>query len=424
MTRSSSHDEDVDSTPKSSTNSNLRASKSPISNDIPYYSHLKQFRYHELMLATRNLKPELFLGEGGFGKVFKGWICQDERSPSRPGDRMPIAVKTLNREGKQGHKEWVAEINHLGALQHPNLVKLIGYCIEDQHRMLVYEYMPRGSLENHLFKRRATTLTWDVRIKIMLGAAKGLAFLHEKAIKPLIYRDFKTSNILLDSEYNAKLSDFGLAKDAPIGDKTHVTTQVIGTQGYAAPEYIMTGHLNFKSDVYSFGVVLLEMLTGRKAIDKRRSQKEQNLVKWAKPHLKNRGGIYHLIDPNIKGQYSTRCAYKAMKIVAHCIYGDPKLRPLMSDVVKELQIIFDYNNDRSSSPLPTPPSSFKGFHDGSSSSNFSRYGRGDGGSKYGPKVGLSSSTSSTKNTPSQFKNSPLYFTPPFPSPNPKYSGNA
>ncbi|KAI5443060.1 hypothetical protein KIW84_011913 [Lathyrus oleraceus] len=154
MTRSSSHDEDVDSTPKSSTNSNSRASKSPISNDIPYYSHLKQFRYHELMLATRNFKPELFLGEGGFGKVFKGWICQDERSPSRPGDRMPIAVKTLNREGKQGHKEWVAEINHLGALQHPNLVKLIGYCIEDQHRMLVYEYMPRGSLENHLFKSK------------------------------------------------------------------------------------------------------------------------------------------------------------------------------------------------------------------------------------------------------------------------------
>ncbi|XWS69763.1 hypothetical protein CRYUN_Cryun04dG0206900 [Craigia yunnanensis] len=156
----------------------------------------------------------------------KGWFEENGTAPVKPGTGLTVAVKTLNHDGLQGHKEWLAEVNFLGDLVHPNLVKLIGYCIEDDQRLLVYEFMPRGSLENHLF-RRSLPLPWSTRMKIALGAAKGLAFLHEEAERSVIYRDFKTSNILLDSDYNAKLSDFGLAKDGPEGDKTHVSTRVM-----------------------------------------------------------------------------------------------------------------------------------------------------------------------------------------------------
>ncbi|GLJ45823.1 hypothetical protein SUGI_0964280 [Cryptomeria japonica] len=235
-------------------------------------ANLKSFTFNELKSATRNFRPDHLLGEGGFGCVFKGWIDQQGFMASKPGVGMVIAVKKLNQESLQGHKEWLTEVNYLGQLYHPNLVKLTGYCAEDDHRLLVYEFMSKGSLENHLFRRGSNyqPVSWDIRIKIATGAAKGLAFLHN-AEKQVIYRDFKTSNILLDSHYNAKLSDFGLAKDGPTGDKTHVSTRVMGTYGYAAPEYVATGHLTAKSDVYSYGVVLLEMLSGRRALDKNRA---------------------------------------------------------------------------------------------------------------------------------------------------------
>eukprot|EP00252_Welwitschia_mirabilis_P020099 TRINITY_DN4846_c0_g1_i1.p1 TRINITY_DN4846_c0_g1~~TRINITY_DN4846_c0_g1_i1.p1 ORF type:complete len:272 (+),score=47.27 TRINITY_DN4846_c0_g1_i1:335-1150(+) len=167
-------------------------------NELKVSSQLLKFSFSELKAATRNFRPESILGEGGFGCVFKGWIEENGTAPVRPGTGLTVAVKTLNHDGLQGHKEWVAEVNFLGQLHHPNLVKLIGYCIEDDQRLLVYEFMPRGSLENHLF-RRSLPLSWLIRMKIALGAAKGLAFLHGGAERPVIYRDFKTSNILLDS---------------------------------------------------------------------------------------------------------------------------------------------------------------------------------------------------------------------------------
>ncbi|XP_061363819.1 serine/threonine-protein kinase PBL34-like isoform X3 [Gastrolobium bilobum] len=324
----------VSSTTTSNAESNSSTSK--LEEELKIASRLRKFSFNDLKLATRNFRPESFLGEGGFGCVFKGWIEENGTAPVKPGTGLTVAVKTLNHDGLQGHKEWLAEVNFLGDLVHPNLVKLVGYCIEDNQRLLVYEFMARGSLENHLF-RRSLPLPWSIRMKIALGAAKGLTFLHEEAERPVIYRDFKTSNILLDADYNAKLSDFGLAKDGPEGDKTHVSTRVMGTYGYAAPEYVMTGHLTSRSDVYSFGVVLLEMLTGRRSMDKHRPNGEHNLVEWARPYLGERRRFYRLIDPRLEGHFSIKGAQKAAQLAAHCLNRDPKARPLMSEVVEALK---------------------------------------------------------------------------------------
>uniref|UniRef100_A0A5B7A1S5 non-specific serine/threonine protein kinase n=1 Tax=Davidia involucrata TaxID=16924 RepID=A0A5B7A1S5_DAVIN len=337
-TNGTSRDQPVAPIESSSTTSNAESTPSTpnIGEELKIASQLRKFTFNELKSATRNFRPDSLLGQGGFGCVFKGWINENGTAPVKPGTGVTVAVKTLNHDGLQGHKEWLAEVNFLGDLLHPNLVKLIGFCIEDDQRLLVYEFTPRGSLENHIF-RRSLPLPWSIRMKIALGAAKGLAFLHEEAEKPVIYRDFKTSNILLDADYNAKLSDFGLAKDGPEGDKTHVSTRVMGTYGYAAPEYVMTGHLTLKSDVYSFGVVLLEMLSGRRSMDKSRPNGEHNLVEWARPHLGERRRFYRLIDPRLEGRFSIKGAQKAAQLAAHCLTRDPKARPLMSEVVEALK---------------------------------------------------------------------------------------
>ncbi|KAG4113586.1 hypothetical protein ERO13_D13G232800v2 [Gossypium hirsutum] len=324
--------------------------------EILQCTNLKSFSFANLKTATRNFRPDSVLGEGGFGSVFKGWIDENSFNASKPGTGIVIAVKRLNQEGFQGHKEWLAEVNYLGQLYHPNLVKLIGYCSEDEHRMLVYEFMPRGSLENHLFRRGSyfQPLSWDLRMKVALGAAKGLAFLHSAEIK-VIYRDFKTSNVLLDSNYNAKLSDFGLAKDGPTGDKSHVSTRVMGTYGYAAPEYLATGHLTAKSDVYSFGVVLLEMLSGRRAVDKNRPSGEHSLVDWAKPYLANKRKMFRVLDSRLEGQYSMEGAFKVATLALRCISTEPKFRPRMNEVVIVLEQL--QNSNESGSNLSNNTSS-------------------------------------------------------------------
>ncbi|XP_015894187.2 serine/threonine-protein kinase PBL35 [Ziziphus jujuba] len=322
----------------------LSSSDNPIPppSDDKSTCQLLQFAFQELKAATGNFRPDSILGEGGFGYVFKGWIEENGTAPAKPGSGITVAVKSLKPDGLQGHREWVAEVDFLGQLHHPNLVKLIGYCIEDDQRLLVYEFMTRGSLENHLF-RRTIPLPWSNRIKIALGAAKGLAFLHNGP-EPVIYRDFKTSNILLDSEYNAKLSDFGLAKAGPQGDKTHVSTRVVGTYGYAAPEYVMTGHLTSKSDVYSFGVVLLEILTGRRSMDKKRPSGEQNLVAWARPYLADKRKLYQLVDPRLELNYSLKGVQKVSQLAYSCLSRDPKSRPTMDEVVKVLTPLQDLND--------------------------------------------------------------------------------
>jgi len=331
------------STSKLSISSTLKFSE-----ELKVSSQLRKFTFNELKLATRNFRPDSILGEGGFGCVFKGWIEENGTGPAKPGTGLTVAVKTLNHDGHQGHKEWLAEIDLLGDLIHPNLVKLIGFSIEDDQRLLVYEFLPRGSLENHLF-RRSLPLPWSIRMKIALGAAKGLTFLHEEAQRPIIYRDFKTSNILLDTDYNAKLSDFGLAKDGPEGDKTHVSTRVMGTYGYAAPEYVLTGHLSSKSDVYSFGVVLLELLTGRRSMDKKRPNGEQSLVGWARPLLGDKKKLYQLIDPRLEGHFSIKGAEKAAQLAVRCLGRDPKARPKMSEVAEALKPLPNLKDMASSS---------------------------------------------------------------------------
>ncbi|XP_047308020.1 probable serine/threonine-protein kinase PBL23 [Impatiens glandulifera] len=219
-----------------------------------------------------------------------------------------VAVKQLDKNGIQGNREFLAEVLTLSLVHHPNLVNLIGYCADGHQRILVYEYMANGSLEDHLLlSHRQTTATteetetktktsttsravvavggldWDTRMKIAKGAAQGLEYLHDTANPPIIYRDFKASNILLDDLFNPKLSDFGLAKLGPTGgDKDHVSTRVMGTYGYCAPEYERTGQLTTKSDVYSFGVVFLEIISGRRAIDTTKPAPEQNLVTWVR----------------------------------------------------------------------------------------------------------------------------------------------
>ncbi|XP_048427305.1 receptor-like cytoplasmic kinase 176 [Pyrus x bretschneideri] len=246
---------------------------------------------------------------------------------AKPGTGMIVAVKGLNQEHLPGHKEWLAEINYLGQLHHENLVRLIGYCLEDDHRLLVYEYMPHGSLDRHLFSKSSTSqpLPWSLRMRIALGAAKGLAFLNSDL--QMICYDFKTSNILLDSMNNAKLTNFDLAR-----------TRVMGRRyGYAAPEYIATGQLTAKSNVYSFGVVLLEMVSGRPVLDKNRPSKEHNLVEWAKPYLASKREVFKIFDARIKGQYSLSDARKVGKLAIRCLAADPRSRPNMNDVVKTLE---------------------------------------------------------------------------------------
>lgn len=320
------------------------ASASPdgadLNGEILETPNLKVFSFSDLKSATKNFKSDNLLGEGGFGKVYKGWIDEKTLAPSKMGSGMVVAIKKLNPESVQGFDQWQSEVNFLGRLSHPNLVKLLGYCWEEKELLLVYEYIPKGSLENHLFRRNPAVepLSWDSRLKIAIGAARGLSFLHSSE-KKIIYRDFKASNILLDWHNNAKIADFGLAKLGPSSGESHVTTRIMGTYGYAAPEYIATGHLYVKSDVYGFGVVLLELLTGLRALDPKRPSGQQNLVDWTKPILSQRGKLKNIIDHRMEDQYSFKAVLQTAQLTLKCLAAEPRHRPCMAEVVETLERI-------------------------------------------------------------------------------------
>ncbi|KAB2002492.1 hypothetical protein ES319_D11G069500v1 [Gossypium barbadense] len=290
------------------------------------------FTYRQLAKATKNFRSESMIGQGGFGAVYKGIL---------ESSGQVVAVKKLDKTGLQGEKEFLVEFLMLSLLHHPNLVNLIGYCAEGDQRLLVYEYMPQGSLEDHLHYLTSDQkpLDWNTRMKIAVGAAQGLEYLHRGASPPVIYRDLKSSNILLGEGFIPKLSDFGFAKFGPSGDKSYVSTRVMGTHGYCAPEYLASGKLTTKSDIFSFGVVLLELITGRKAFDESRGREERFLVDWVRP-FKDEMNITNLADPLLRGHFSKPTLKKALEVALMCIEENANSRPSICDVVLAL----DYFN--------------------------------------------------------------------------------
>ncbi|KAF7127146.1 hypothetical protein RHSIM_Rhsim11G0101400 [Rhododendron simsii] len=297
---------------------------------LPEFSHLgwgHWFTLRDLELATNRFSKENVLGEGGYGVVYRGRLINGN----------PVAVKKLLNNLGQAEKEFRVEVEAIGHVRHKNLVRLLGYCIEGTHRLLVYEYVNNGNLEQwlHGAMRQHGHLTWEARMKVLLGTAKALAYLHEAIEPKVVHRDIKSSNILICDDFNAKVSDFGLAKLLGAG-KSHITTRVMGTFGYVAPEYANTGLLNEKSDVYSFGVVLLEAITGRDPVDYGRPAQEVNLVDWLKMMVGNRRSE-EVVDPSIETRPSTRALKRALLTALRCVDPDSDKRPKMSQVVRMLE---------------------------------------------------------------------------------------
>ncbi|XP_062193245.1 probable LRR receptor-like serine/threonine-protein kinase At1g07650 isoform X2 [Phragmites australis] len=301
---------------KSSTNKDLRALDLQIGS----------FTLRQLKAATGNFDAANKIGEGGFGSVYKGLLS----------DGTIIAVKQLSSRSRQGNREFVTEIGMISALQHPNLVKLYGCCTEGNQLLLVYEYMENNCLARALFvEQYKLRLDWATRRKICLGIARGLAYLHEESAIKIVHRDIKASNILLDKDLNAKISDFGLAKLSE-DDHTHISTKVAGTIGYMAPEYAMRGYLTDKADVYSFGVVALEIVSGKSNTNYRPKEDFVYLLDWA-CLLHERGTLLELVDPDLGSNYSTEEALLMLNVALLCTTAAPTLRPKISKVVSLLE---------------------------------------------------------------------------------------
>lgn len=306
---------------------------------LPEASHLgwgHWFTLRDLELATRRFSKENVVGEGGYGIVYKGTLINGT----------VVAVKKLLNNLGQAEKEFRGEVEAIGHVRHKNLVRLLGYCIEGTHRMLVYEYVDNGNLEQWLHGdvQECGVLTWEARMKVLLGIAKALAYLHEAIEPKVVHRDIKSSNILIDREFNGKLSDFGLAKLLDSGE-SHVNTRVMGTFGYVAPEYANTGMLNEKSDIYSFGVLLLEAVTGRDPVDYNRVANEVNLVEWLKMMVGNRRAE-EVVDPNLQPKPSTHALKRALLVALRCVDPESERRPKMSQVVRMLDADFPYREER------------------------------------------------------------------------------
>ncbi|KAD2394007.1 hypothetical protein E3N88_40984 [Mikania micrantha] len=294
------------------------------------------FTYAELELATGGFSQANFLAEGGFGSVHRGVLP----------DGQVVAVKQHKLASSQGDQEFCSEVEVLNCAQHRNVVMLIGFCIEDGRRLLVYEYICNGSLDSHLYGYHRDTLDWEARQKIAVGAARGLRYLHEECrVGCIVHRDMRPNNILITHDFEPLVGDFGLARWQPDGD-TGEETRVIGTFGYLAPEYAESGQITEKADVYSFGVVLLELVTGRKAVDLSRPKGQQCLTEWARPLLEE-NDIDELIDSRLGSSYSEEEVYCMLQTASLCINLDPQIRPRMSQVLRILErnMIMDSSSD-------------------------------------------------------------------------------
>lgn len=285
------------------------------------------FSLRQIKAATNNFDPATKIGEGGFGPVYKGILS----------DGAVIAVKQLSSKSKQGNREFVNEIGMISALQHPNLVKLFGCCIEGNQLLLIYEYLENNSLARALFGREVQRLNldWSTRKKIFLQIARGLAYLHEESRLKIVHRDIKATNVLLDKNLNAKISDFGLAK-LDEEENTHISTRIAGTIGYMAPEYAMRGYLTDKADVYSFGIVALEIVSGKSNTNYRPKEEFVYLLDWAYV-LQEQGNLLELVDPILGTNYSEEEAFRMLNMALLCTNPSPTLRPSMSAVVSMIE---------------------------------------------------------------------------------------
>ncbi|KAI5000418.1 hypothetical protein ZWY2020_005007 [Hordeum vulgare] len=287
------------------------------------------FRYDELAAATDGFAEANLLGQGGFGHVYKGTVNGQE-----------VAIKKLRAGSGQGHREFRAEVDIISRVHHKNLVSLVGFCIHAEQRLLVYEYVPNKTLESHLHHGSGrATLDWPRRWKIAVGSAKGLAYLHEDCHPKIIHRDIKAANILLDYNYEPKVADFGLAK-CQEAEHTAVSTRVMGTFGYLAPEYAATGKVNDRSDVFSFGVMLLELITGRKPIMTSSDHQPETLVAWAKPLLTKAAeeeNYEELIDPELGTNYDAYDMARLVACAAAAVRQTARSRPRMTQIVRYLE---------------------------------------------------------------------------------------
>ncbi|XP_023765513.1 receptor-like protein kinase HERK 1 [Lactuca sativa] len=308
-------------------------SSSSSSSSIEWSQPCRPFEFSEILLATGNFSESLVIGHGGFGKVFKGNVIN--------GSSVVVAAfKRLDSMSSQGASEFWAEVKMLSKLRHCHLVSLFGYCNHEKEMIIIYEYMPNGTLEDHLHKL-GTPLSWLQRLKICIGTARGLDYLHTgTGIEfGVIHRDVKSSNILLQDNWAAKISDFGLSKIGVTNKpSTYVKTLVKGTFGYLDPNYFTTGRLTRKSDVYSFGVVLLEVLCRKRAVDRSLDEEQWGLVPFVQESIKQ-GSLKSIIDSGIRDQISQKCLKEFLRIAERCLHNNPKQRPAMAEVVVALDSV-------------------------------------------------------------------------------------
>ncbi|KAH0684032.1 hypothetical protein KY285_021455 [Solanum tuberosum] len=308
--------------------------------EVSYLGWGHWYTLRELEISTNYFAEENVIGEGGYGIVYRGVM----------EDNSKVAVKNLLNNRGQAEKEFKVEVEAIGRVRHKNLVRLLGYCAEGAHRMLVYEYVDNGNLEQWLHGDvgPCSPLTWEIRMDIILGTAKGLTYLHEGLEPKVVHRDIKSSNILLDKQWSPKVSDFGLAKLLG-AEKSYVTTRVMGTFGYVAPEYASTGMLNERSDVYSFGILIMEIISGRNPVDYSRPPGEVTLVDWLKIMVSNRNAE-GVVDPKIPEKPSSRALKRVLLVALRCVDPNAQKRPKMGQVIHMLEADdFPFRDERRAS---------------------------------------------------------------------------
>ncbi|KAJ4714597.1 putative Kinase [Melia azedarach] len=312
-----------------------------INDDLERGAGPRRFSYMDLASATNNFSENRKLGEGGFGAVYRGYLIDLD---------MTVAVKKISRGSRQGKKEYITEVKTISQLRHRNLVQLIGWCHDRGEFLLVYEYMPNGSLDSHLFGKKSP-LNWAARYKISLGLASALLYLHEEWEQCVVHRDIKSSNVMLDSNFNVKLGDFGLARlmDHELGPQT---TGLAGTLGYMAPEYISTGRASKESDVFSFGIVALEIVTGRKSVDPIRENSEMGLVEWVWD-LYGKGKLVMAADERLDMDFDEQQIECLMIVVLWCAHPDHSFRPSMRQAIQVLNSETAMPNLPTKMPVPT-----------------------------------------------------------------------